>query len=63
MQKRWCWAVWTSLSDPGLELIPTFGFRCPTLQLGAGKYDSFRGTTQMGVRCGPEIHLQATTPA
>jgi hypothetical protein len=40
-QKRRCWALSTSSSDPSLELIPTFTFRCPTLRSGDGKYGSF----------------------
>jgi hypothetical protein len=44
-QKRWCWALWTFLSDPGLELFPTSVFQCLTLRLGGGEYGSFRGTT------------------
>jgi hypothetical protein len=45
MQKRQCRAVWTSLSDPGLELIPTFAFQFLIVRLGGGKYGSFRGMT------------------
>jgi hypothetical protein len=40
--RKWrCWAVWTSFSYLGLELIPTSTFQCPTLRSGGGKYSSF----------------------
>jgi hypothetical protein len=26
MRKRWCWAVWTSMSNPGPKSIPIFLF-------------------------------------
>jgi hypothetical protein len=34
-------AVWTSLSNPGLESIRTSAFRCPTLRLGGRKNGFF----------------------
>jgi hypothetical protein len=40
-RKWWPWAMWTSLSNLNLELIPAFTSRCPTLRPGGGKYDSF----------------------
>jgi hypothetical protein len=40
--RKWrCWAVWTSFSYLGLELIPTSTFQCPTLRSVGGKYSSF----------------------
>jgi hypothetical protein len=35
--KWWCWVPWTSFPDLGLELIPTFAFRCSTLRSSGGK--------------------------
>jgi hypothetical protein len=60
-------AVWTSWSDPGQESIHTSAFQCPTLWSG-GTAPCVHGwppcsSTQIGVRCGSAIHLQAATPA
>jgi hypothetical protein len=39
--KRRCGAVWTSMSNMGLESIHTFGFWCLTFRSGGRKYGSF----------------------
>jgi hypothetical protein len=78
VRKRRFWMAWTSMSNLGIELIPTSTFPHLALRMGGEKYGSFLGTmstcrfpcsrvatpapAQLGVWSGPEGPPQAATP-